>query len=304
MIPLAATIVGAVVVGVGAEHRYQGGARGVAERMLWIGLWIVMPAIAFINLNVLELDVKVGAGIAYGWCAVACCLVLTYLIARFVLRVSRATTGGMILASTWGNTGYLGLPLTLGLFGAGALPSAIAYDALVSGFTFVTVGFGVAAVLGGDGTGLLGRMRSFMVRNPPLWASVAGLLMPHAFVPHWLVDASHVVVVVIVPAGFFVVGVMLATVAEEGAAAFPPPLTAPLATATTIKCVVSPAVVLLLSTVVLHVPHQYVTQAAVGSGLTSLAVAQAYGLDRGIVAGTIAVTTTITLVWGLVVALL
>jgi predicted permease len=304
VIPLAATIVGAVVVGVGAEHRYQGGARAVSERVLWIGLWIVLPVVAFINLNVLELDVKVGAGIAYGWCAVATSLAITYLMARFVLRVPRPTTGGMLLVSSWGNTGYLGLPLTIGLFGADALPSAIAYDVLVSGFTFVTVGFGLAAVFGTGGHTLAASARAFIVRNPPLWASLAGLLMPHSFVPDWLVDASHVLVIAIVPIGFFVVGVMLATVAEEGAAAFPPPLTAPLATATAVKCLVSPAVVLLLSTFVLHVPHQYVTQAAVGSGLMSLAVAQAYGLDRGIVAGTIAVTTTITLVWGLVVALL
>lgn len=304
MIWLTAAIVASAIVGVWAERRFEDGARDLADRFLSFGLWVVLPVLGFINLNVLELDADVGAGIAFGWCALAGCALTAYVAGRFVLRLPRPAIGGMILSGSWGNTGYLGLPLTIGVFGSAALPNAVAYDILVSGLTFVTAGFAIAAAFGNVGTSVGERVRAFLLRNPPLWAAVAALLLPHGLVPDWLADGSHALVILIVPLGFFAVGVTLASVAEEGAAAFPPPLTAPLAVAVTAKCVVSPAIVFGLSTLLLDVPDPYITQAAVGSNLSSLAVAQIYGLDRGIVAGTIAVTTTITLAWGLAVSLL
>ena len=209
-----------------------------------------------------------------------------------------------MISSAFANTGYLGLPFTAALFGLDDLPNAIAYDSLVTALSFVTVGFSVAAAFGTVAAHPRERAIAFLVRNPPLWATAAAFVAPHALAPGWLVDVSQAVVLAIVPLGFFAVGVTLAAVAEEGVAPFPPPLTPPVATGVAIKPLAAPAIVLALSTLVLKVPDPYVSQAAMASGINGLAVAHEYGLDRQIVAALIAWTTAIVLVWGLVVALL
>ena len=304
MIPLAAAIVASVAVGVRAERRFGDAARSATERLLRFVLWIVLPVVAFINLNALDLDVKVGAGIAYAWLALGCCVGIAYGAGRFLLRLPRPSTGALMLSASIGNTGYLGLPLAAALLGLDALPDAIAYDLLVSALGTVTIGFSVAAAFGTVGARPRDRAIAFVVRNPPLWATAAAFVAPHALAPDWVVDASRGLVIAMVPVGFFALGVILATVAEEGVAAFPPPLTAATAVGTTIKLLVAPAIVLTLSALVLDVPDAYVSQAAMASGINGLAVAQEFGLDRGLVAALIAWTTAITLVWGLVVALL
>lgn len=164
----------------------------------------------------------------------------------------------------------------------------------------MTVGFAIGAALGTAVEGVRDRIVSFVVRNPPLWATVAAFIAPHALAPEWMVDVTHVMVLAVVPIGFYAVGVSLAATAEEGEAAFPPPLTAPLVAGVVLKLVVPPAIVLGLSVAVIDVPDVYVTQAAMATGLTALAIAQEFGLDRGLVAGVIAWTTTLVLVVGLI----
>jgi predicted permease len=304
VIPLALAIVSSVAVGVGAEHRYGDAALAAVGKLLRLVLWVAVPFVAFVNLNALELKVEVGAGIAYGWVALVCCMTLAYLVGKLVLRLPRPSVGSLMLSSTIANTGYLGLPLTVALFGRDQLPSGIAYDSLVSALSLVTVGFSVAAAFGTVATNPRERAIAFLARNPPLWATAAAFVAPHALAPQWLVDVSQGVVLAIVPLGFFAVGVTLAHVAEEGVLAFPPPLTPPVAVGIAIKTLVAPAIVLTLSTLVLKVPDPYVSQAAMASGINGLAVAQEYGLDRQLVAALIAWTTAIALVWGLAVALL
>jgi malate permease and related proteins len=303
VIPLALAIVGSSVVGVAVEHRLGPAALRSAELLLRIVLWVVLPVVAFVNLNALELDAKVGAGIGYAWFAVLTCMALAYGIGRIALRLARPEIGALMLAVGLSNTGYLGIPLTAALFGLDDVPHAIAYDVLVNAMISVTIGFSIGAAFGTVGSGARERIASFVVRNPPLWASIAAFLVPHAIAPEWVVDASQVLVLAIVPIGFYAVGVTLAATAEDGATAFPPPIDAPIATAVAIKLLMAPAIVLALSALLLHVPGVYVSQAAMASGITGLAIANAFGLDRSLIAATIAWTTMLVLAAGLVVAL-
>lgn len=301
---LLALIGGATAAGIGAEHGFQHRAEQLARRLMWLVLWVLMPVVTFFNIATLHITAHVGAGIAFGWVALAVVLALAYLIGTRVLCLERPSVGALMGASAFPNSGYLGIPLTGALLGLHEIPNAVAYDTLVSSVSLVTVGFSVGAAFGTVGQAPRERVAAFFLRNPPLWAAVLGLLAPAALAPDWAVHASRVLVVAILPIGFFAVGVTLAAAAEQGAAKFPPPLTRDVAVAVVLKLTVPPLVVLGLSSLLIDVPTAYVTQAAMASGLNNLVVAHSYGLDRRLTAAAIAWSTALVAVVGLVVALL
>lgn len=304
MIPLVAVIGAATAVGFGAEHRYAASAEALARRLMWIVLWILMPVVVFVNMRALHLTAHVGAGIGFGYVAMVVTLGVAWLIGTRFLHMGRPAVGTLMNASFFGNTGYLGLPFTAALLGFGEVSNAVAYDTLVSTLGLVTVAFSVGAAFGTVGERPRERLAAFLLRNPPLWATVLGLIAPHALAPHWAVEATRGIVVMILPIGFFAVGVTLAAEAEEGTAKFPPPMNARVATAVALKLLLPPAIVFGLSVLFISVPHAYLTQAAMATGINNLVVAHEYGLDRGLAAAAIAWTTAIVAAAGLAVVLL
>jgi len=303
VIAIAAVVGAATAIGIGMEHRLGERAERLARRMLDAILWLLLPVVAFVQLAALEIDVRVGAGIAFAWIAVVTTMAVAYLVGRFVVRLPRPATGALVNASFLANTGYLGLPFTVALFGADALPNAVAYDVLVSTGALILVGFSVGAAFGPTGERPRERAGAFITRNPPLWASVAGLLAPAALAPEWAVTGSQALVFLMLPLGFVAVGVTLAAEAGGAAATFPPPLDAPIATAVALKLLLPPAIILGLSELVIDVPDVYLSQAAMATAVNTIVVANTYGLDRRITAAAIAWTTAIVVVAGLVAAL-
>jgi hypothetical protein len=304
VIPIAAVIVAATAIGVGTEHRWPAGATRLVGRLMKIVLWVVMPIAVFFNLAALHFDAGVGLGLAFAYVAVAITLFLAYAVGTWVLRLPRQWVGALMCVSVFGNTGYLGLPFNAALFGFDHIGTAVVYDVLVSSLLLVTVGFSIGAAFGTVATRARDRVRAFFTRNPPFWASVAGLLAPESLAPHWAVDASRVLVFATLPIGFYAVGVTLSREAEEGAAKFPPPLDAPTLAGIVLKLMVLPGIVLTLAALIRHVPSTYPVQAAMASGINSILVAEQYGLERGLVASVIAWTTAIVVVVGLFVTLL
>lgn len=301
---LLALIGGSTAAGIGAERRWQTAAEDLARRLMWGVLWLLMPFVTFFNIATLHITAHVGAGIAFGWVAIVATLAIAYAIGTRVLRLDRPAVGALMGAAAFGNTGYLGIPLTGALFGFHQIPNAVAYDTLVSSVAFVTIGFSVGAAFGTAGERPRDRIAAFFLRNPPLWAAALGLLAPAALAPDWAVEASRVVVVAILPVGFFAVGVTVAAEAGEGRVKFPPRLTRPVAAAVLLKLTVPPLVVLGLSSVLIDVPSAYLSQAAMAAALNNLVVAHTYGLDRRLTAAAIVWSTAVVAAVGLAVALL
>jgi predicted permease len=304
VIALVAVIVAATAAGLTAEHRYRERAVSLSRRLLDLVLWVLMPIIAFFNIATLHFTARVGAGIGFGYVALAASMLAAYTLGKYVLHLSRPSIGALMGVAALGNTGYLGLPFTAALLGFDQVPNAVAYDLLVSTAALITIGFSVGAAFGTVAERPRDRAMAFFTRNPPLWAALAGLIAPDVLAPHWAVDASRLIVVAILPIGFFAVGVTLAAEAEEGVAKFPPPINPPVATAVGLKLLLPPAVLLVLSHFVLRVPDAYISQAAMASGINNLLVAHTYGLDRGLAAAAITWSTAIVMVAGLAVALL
>jgi predicted permease len=221
-----------------------------------------------------------------------------------LLHLSRPAVGALMCVVAFGNTGYLGIPFTGALFGLDQIPNAVAYDTLVSAVALVTIGFSIGAAFGTVGERPSDRVKAFFLRNPPLWAAVAGLLAPEALAPDWAVEASQVGVIAILPVGFFAIGVTLGAEREQGRVRFPPRLTRDVVAALVLKLVVAPLVVIALAAAWIDVPDAYLSQAAMASGLTNLVIAHNYGLDRRLTAAAIAWSTAIVAVAGLAAALL
>ena len=268
-------------------------------------LWVLLPIVAFVNMAALELTPQVGAGIGFAYIGLAVTLALAWALGTHVLNLSRPAVGALMVTAGLANTGYLGLPFTAALLGFDALPEAVAYDAVVSGIALVTAGFSVGAAFGTAGERPCERIRAFLLRNPALWATAAGLVAPAALAPGWAVDASRGLVLLAVPIGFFAVGVALAGegFVSRSMGGLRGTLDRAVAAAIALKLVVPPAIVLGLSALLIDVPDAYLVQAAMPTAVNTLVVCHAYGLDRRIAAAAIAWTTAIVVCVGVVAAL-
>jgi malate permease and related proteins len=304
VIAVAATIAAAAAVGVWAERRWGASAQS-ASRLLLVGaLYTLSPFVTFFNVARLKVDANVAGGLALGVVMLVLVGALAWLAGARLLHLGRPQQGSLIASVMQANTGYVGLPLVLVLLGSSHLSEGAAYDALVTNPVLFLGVFGAGAAFGERaGEGVRERLRAFVLRNPPLIAAVAALLVPAGAAPGALVDASRAAVIAFVPLGFFAVGVTLAQESEEGALPFPPPLTAPVGAALVLRLLVAPALLLALAAPLVTLPGAFLLMAAMPTGINTLVVAHVYGLDLRIAAGAIAWSTAIVVLAGVVVAL-
>lgn len=290
-----AVIAVSVAAGVAIERRSRIDARRVSRLIVRFVLWFAVPFASFFIVARLELTVGVGVGLGLAYVVQATVGVAAYLIGSRLLRLPRPAVGALICCVMLSNTGFLGVPLVAALLGPGALGPAVAFDAAVSGPMFVVAGFLVGAAFSPrPAASGAARLRAFL-RNPPLYAVIAGLLAPDALAPDVLLDVAHVLVYALLPVGFLLVGITLATEAEDGALGLPPRLDAPVATVMGLRLVLAPLLMLGLSAMIVDVPDAYLVQAAMPSAINSLVLAHAYLLDLRLAAAAVTWTTAAAL---------
>ncbi len=281
-------------VGVWSERRYPEAAVAAARRSLLVILYVLVPVVIFFNLAAASISLDNGLGIALALLNLTLVGTLTWFVASRVLKLSNPQTGAVICSVLVANTAYLGYPLTVALLGHDHLATGVLYDVLVSGPALMLGAFGVAAAFGNRaGEGPRQRIRTFLTRNPPLYAAVLGLLAPDALAPTALVDASQVLAVAILPIGFFAVGATLAEGAAHGELPIPPPLTRPVALAVGARLLVAPALLMLLAAPLIDLPSAYRLMSAMPTGINAMVVSHAYGLDNRTVAEAITWSTAI-----------
>jgi predicted permease len=295
----------ATSVGVWAERRRPRSAAHAARRSLTLMLYVLLPPVIFFNIASSHIDLNHGVGLVLGLIASSLAALTAYLLASRVLRLSNPRTGAVVCTVLSVNTGYLGYPLTVALLGRDQLPNAVLYDVLVTGPCLLLGAFAVGAALGTKaGEGPRERVRAFFTRNPPLYAAIAGILAPSALAPQVLVDLSQALLVAILPIGFFAVGATLAENAEHGDLPMPPPLTKPVAVALGARLALAPALLMLLAAPLIDLPAAYRLMAAMPSGINSMVVAHAYGLDMEITAEAVTWSTAIVVLAALASLLL
>lgn len=300
-----AVVVGAIAASLGggllAEHQLGERAQALSRAVLTFMFWVLMPFVIFFTLPHLHITAGIGVGLVLGYVELAVVSVAAYVIGTRVLHLSRPSVGALIVVVAVVNTGYLGLPLVAALLGADDLPTAIAWDSLVSGPMFYVVGLAVGAAFGTRaGASRAERLRTYLLRNPPLLAAIAGLLAPASLAPQPLVDTAHVVIYALLVTGFFALGVNLATESEHGFLRLP--LTPAVGVAVALRLVVAPGLLVALSAIIITVPDAYLVMAAMPTGINSLVVAHNYGLDLRLTSSALAWTTLVVMAVAIVAA--
>ncbi len=302
MILVAVAVVASTAFGVICERSVDA-ARAAAGWTLQLMLYALVPFVSFVNIAHLRITVGAGVGIGVAWVLISGLGLAAWAIGRFWLGLAAPALGALICSVVIVNTGYLGLPSAVAIIGPGALSSAVAYDQLVSGPMMFLVGFGVGAAFGNQaGASRTARARTFLTRNPPLLAVVGGLIVPVSLVPDSLLTVSHVVIGVMLLLGFFAVGVNLSAERREHHAPLLEAPSRPVVLAVVLRLCIAPLLMAGFSSVAVGLPTAYVLQAAMPTGINSLIVSQAYGLDQRLIATIIVWSTAAALIVGLIVA--
>lgn len=106
--------------------------------------------------------------------------IIAFLITR-VLEIPKPSAGTLILASSVGNTGFLGYPVILGVLGNKGLPWAAIIDQFGMALPLNTLGIAIATYYGSAVTN--GNRALALLKSPPFIASLIALFLIGRHIP-------------------------------------------------------------------------------------------------------------------------
>lgn len=264
-----------------------------ASRKVLVGsvYYLFLPALVLAVLWSAPLGthtIKIVAAAAAG---VLAALAVSLLFCR-VCSAERATSGAMILAASWPNATYLGLPVLQHTLGPWAGSIAIQYDLFACTPLMLTVGIVIASRYGDAGK----RQNPFKVLLgvPPFWAAFVALILNLTNVPApaWIDGLLHLMGAAVVPLMLVSVGMAL----RQGFSQLQHlPLVAPVAV---IKLLFMPLVVwgaAILLGVDGRTQVAVVLEGAMPSMVLGIVLADRYGLNTGVYAAALTITTLVSL---------
>lgn len=133
---------------------------------------IAIPSLIFISMYTADLS-NIGSLLPITFICI-----LTGILSGFIVYVfartkqyPRKTTWTLVATSTLFNSGFLGYPVVLGIFGSAGLVRAVFYD-MGSTFLFLSLGILFIVLFGGRYTSIIRRTLLF----PPLWGIILGIV--------------------------------------------------------------------------------------------------------------------------------
>ena len=208
-------------------------------------------------------------------------------------RVEKPTLGALLLASTFANATYLGLPVVTAVVGAEFARVAVIFDLLGMSILLFTVGTMICVETGTTGTrhsAVEGLMQ--VIKLPPFSAAVIGILVNASGVPlpEFLRDATETAGRVVAPAMLFSIGLALGIPRLARL-----PILAP---ALVIKLVVAPFIGWLLISWLIHDPataQATLLEAGMPTMVLTMVFAERYGLDEDMLAQAILFSTILAM---------
>ena len=180
------------------------------RRALWLAYFgTVTPLLVFVTFSTLEVDRELVSALAAvvvsSWLLAAA----GHVYARAVAR-SRAERGALALGASFGNTGFLGLPLAQLVFGNAGLAFAVVYGRLAWLVPDTSLSTALARLHGSGGARMnLHRTAGALLLNPPLWALAAAIALRAAGAVPDVADARGVATALVGPGGFLLLGLTL-----------------------------------------------------------------------------------------------
>lgn len=259
-----------------------------AQKINQIIFYFTLPAFVFLAILQARLDFSLAIIPVFA-------LAISLVCAGVALGVGRswlapATLGGFIIASSVGNTGYLGFPITREIFGESNLVKAIFYDHFGTvGFIF-TFGILIARACG-QRTAKTNTLKEIFT-FPPLIAMVAAFLLRRIELPIFLMTGLWYLSDATIPLIMFSLGLTL----EPGRAGN---YKLALFLLVLIKLLLGPFLILLSSRFI-SLPADtlgvLVLEAGMPTALISLVFGLRYKLDMDFLPAGIMVTTLVSMV--------
>ncbi|SHK48534.1 AEC family transporter [Thermocrinis minervae] len=158
-----------------------------------------LPFLAFRASHQLGLNREVLTLSILAWMVIISCLLLSYTLAKW-MKFEERTLRSFVLASSFGNTAFLGYPTAESLLGQKGLSYAVVYDSLGSFVLVSTLGFLIAS----------GRWDPMnLLRFPPFLGLVLGFLSSPFALPKFLADMVSFVADSTLVVVLFSIGLML-----------------------------------------------------------------------------------------------
>jgi predicted permease len=171
---LAVVLALCTVAGV-ALQRGRFGARA-RTAIWWVSFVGLGPSLVIAAFLTIEFDrgllLGIVAAITGNWIV----LMVAYLVAWRLAR-TREEHGCLALAGSFGNTGYMGVPLSLLAFGPAAVPAAVLYDRLGWLLPPTAVSTVIARTHGAAGDARGRRWHRAVLLNPPAFALIAAIAL-------------------------------------------------------------------------------------------------------------------------------
>ena len=131
---------------------------------------ISLPSLIFVNLSSAHINSNMAILPVASFAVSMVCMLLAYLFSRS-RGYSKIKTWTLMIAAAMMNSGFIGFPITLGVFGNEGFLNAIFYD-LATTVLFVMFGMILVGEFGGDKKDVVKNGLKFV----PLWAVILGLL--------------------------------------------------------------------------------------------------------------------------------
>ncbi|WP_437603841.1 AEC family transporter [Sorangium sp. So ce590] len=278
------------VLGVGVLLRALGrGGQADAAVLHRLVIDVTTPALIVSVLRRSGLGHGAWGAVAASSVALFACALAGVTVAR-ALGLPRAAQGAAGVVSSFSNTGFLGVPVVLALYGhaGSAAGTAILVDSIVTTLLLWTFGVALVARMGGGG-GVDARSLLTVLLQPNVMSIALGLAL-HALpipLPVWVERALDALGSATPTLVFLALGLSLDLRSLRGRMR-------PLAAVAAVKLLLSPAVALGVALALglkRPVSEVAVLQSAMPTSMVSVIVAARYGCDGEFAAATAVVTT-------------
>jgi len=288
VVALAETIlVFVAIVGIGWLLRRVGilrreDARPINTLIIYVGL----PAFIIRAVLNATLDARLIEVVAIAWAVFVITALAGWATAR-ALRLPRTAVGAFVLVTAFGNTGYIGYPITQALLGADALSGAIFYDVFGTVAALLFVGLAIAERYSGSDERRKHPLRE-VLGFPAVIALAVGLIARGLPIPSAVSNGLALLASFVVPLILISVGISLDPGVMRRWAG-------PLAAITGLRLVVAPLLALVVGAVLFDETGDTlriaVLQAGMPTMMLSLVVGARFELDTDLIASAIFVTT-------------
>lgn len=169
--PIEVILVPTIMILLGVFLRQKGFLKKSDRELLSkIVLYIALPAMIFINLYDAQISHNMLFLPVLGFTLTCILIVIAYAYCR-VRNYSKKTTWTIIIAASIMNTGFIGFPVSLGVFGNEGFINAVFYDLATSTWV-VLYGVILATKFGGNRKEALKKALTFT----PVWAVILALI--------------------------------------------------------------------------------------------------------------------------------